>query len=176
MEHQGQYFIPQDLKTKPMIFRNIGLSEFFVMLFTGMFAYILAGPAHLVLNALQVPFIIYCVLVAIIMEMPSPWNKGKKIYQSLQFAATRNRSVYARIYPQASDVASVIHVPIVSRQQERVEAERSSFSPLLGGGVRMQIAENRDIRLFETAIDEADEGEKKAEKVEVKETSNDIDK
>lgn len=132
MARKGQYFIPQDLKTKPMIFHNIGLSEFFAMLLSGLFAYLLAGQAHLVLNSLQVPFIVYCVLVAIIMVSPSPWNRGKKIYQSLQYAVTKDRRIYSRIYTEESDFTRIIHRPFISIQRTRAEKEQAMQASLQG--------------------------------------------
>lgn len=132
MEHKGQYFIPQDLRSKPMIFRNLGLGEFLIILFVGLLAYLMAAQLHWVLSSLTAPFVIYSILVAIIFLMPSPWNKGKKMYQSFYYTITKDRNVYARVYTEKQDISSTMIVPFVSEQINRAREERRAFSPLEG--------------------------------------------
>lgn len=151
--HKGSYFIPQELKTKPVIFQNVGLTEFLVILGAGVMAYLLSNTLHLVLSSLQVPFIIYSILVAIILITPSPWNKQKKIYQSLYYAAVKDRKVYARIYPESSRISETMHEPFIQEQTRRAREERLEYSPLYQSDLQEQtIGVNR---LFTSAdIDE----------------------
>ena len=48
-------------------------------------------------SALLIPYLIYNVLVAIVLAMPSMWNPGKRMWQAIFFIIIKDRKIYKPI-------------------------------------------------------------------------------
>lgn len=83
----------KELKVKRKI-KSIYLSDLaFIVGFT-LFGWILRNS---VATKMQIPFIIFNVIVAIILVMPSKWNPGKRMWQVMLFAIKKDRTIYKPI-------------------------------------------------------------------------------
>lgn len=83
----------KELKVKRKI-KSIYLSDLaFIVGFT-FFGWILR---NFVATKMQIPFVIFNVIVAIILVMPSRWNPGKRMWQVMLFAIKKDRTIYKPI-------------------------------------------------------------------------------
>lgn len=72
---------------------------FFVVGFT-LFGWVLRDA---VASKMQIPFILFNIIVAIILVMPSKWNPGKRMWQVMIYAIKKDRAIYK---PVAVDLRS----------------------------------------------------------------------
>ncbi|MGN0533262.1 MAG: DUF5592 family protein [Eubacterium sp.] len=83
----------KELKVKRKI-KNIYLSD---LLFIAGFTLLSWILRNTVATKVQIPFIIFNVIVAIILVMPSKWNPGKRMWQVMLFALKKDRAIYKPI-------------------------------------------------------------------------------
>lgn len=83
----------KELKVKRKI-KNIYLSDLLFIAGFTLFSWILRNT---VATKMQIPFVIFNVIVAIILVMPSKWNPGKRMWQVMLFALKKDRAIYKPI-------------------------------------------------------------------------------
>lgn len=83
----------KELKVKRKI-KNIYLSDLLFVAGYTLFGWILRDTVAV---QMKIPFIIFNLIVAIILIMPSRWNPGKRMWQVMFFAVRKDRAVYKPI-------------------------------------------------------------------------------
>ncbi len=69
-----------ELKAETRMFKWIDLKSTFMILGFFAFGFVMKGSVY---SVLQVPFVIFNVVIGIIFSIKSPWNRDKMIWQSL---------------------------------------------------------------------------------------------
>lgn len=83
----------KELKVKRK-WKNIYLFDLGFIVIYNIFGWSLRNS---VASKVQIPFVIFNLIVAIILVMPSRWNPGKKIWQVMLFAIKKDRTIYKPI-------------------------------------------------------------------------------
>ena len=87
----SKYVVEQELKSGTMLNSWLFLFDFvFIIVYFGFFA-MLRGLVHPVF---EIPYHIFNVVVAFILTKQSPFNRGKRIYQTVWFALKREKIIY----------------------------------------------------------------------------------
>lgn len=82
----------QELDTPTKIYKHFYLFDLgFVMIYFFVFMLIGQGRVH---PALSIPYYCFNAVIAIILTMRSPWNRGKRIFHSIYFFICKDRCVY----------------------------------------------------------------------------------
>lgn len=115
------YLVPQDLRAKPQIIKGINIIDFLIVIGVAITGYVLTEQAHMVVSPLRIPFNIFNVIVAIYLILPSPWNKGKKNWQSIQYAFTRDKYTYHSIDEVKTSAKNLMDAEIIEDELDRAE-------------------------------------------------------
>jgi len=112
------YNIPQDLRAKSQIIKGINIADFMFVITIFFLGYLLSAQLKLVVSPLIVPFNIFNALTATIMVLPSPWNKQKKIYESILYMLLNDKYTY-----HSEDCEPDIHNQCISNKIIKKELE-----------------------------------------------------
>lgn len=97
---EDQFKMIDEIKAETKIFKFINLKTIFFAIGFSLFGYLMSGTVY---DSLQLPFIIFNGLVGVILSLPSHFNRGKLIWQSilLYFRSFFNRTlVYHTVVPE----------------------------------------------------------------------------
>lgn len=87
----AQYTAPEEIKSEAHVVLWIYARDFFFLLIFGYVAYALVG---MVAKPFQIFYIIFTIVYAILFTIPSPFNKKRRIYQSLLIYLKKDISIY----------------------------------------------------------------------------------
>ena len=99
----AQYTAPKEINSESHIFLWLFAFDFFFILVYIMVSLMLK---NLVATKFQVPFMIFSIICAITLTLPSPYNKKRRIYQTILIYCNRDGSVYHQITGKETDERS----------------------------------------------------------------------
>lgn len=87
----AQYTAPEEIKSESHVGLWLYARDFFFFLIFSYVAYALKG---MVAKPFQIPYMIFSIVYAIFFTIPSPFNKKRRIYQSLAIYLKKDISIY----------------------------------------------------------------------------------
>ncbi len=85
------YTMPQEIKSETKVMLWMYALDFFFLIAYMILTSLLANVVH---QALQIPFWIFSIIMAVLLTLPSPINKKRRIYQTVIIYLKRDRCVY----------------------------------------------------------------------------------
>lgn len=85
------YTMPQEIKSETKVMLWMYALDFFFLIAYGIITSILANVVH---QMLQIPFWIFSIAMGVLLTLPSPINKKRRMYQTVIIYLKRNRNVY----------------------------------------------------------------------------------
>ena len=87
----AENIITEEIKSESHVAFWIYAKDFFFILIYGYGAYLLRG---IVATPFQIPYLVFSVICAVVFTLPSPFNKKRRIYQSLLIYIKRDYMTY----------------------------------------------------------------------------------
>ena len=86
-----KYIVPQEIKSETKVTKGIYVFDFFFLI---IYASVTMMLKNMVNGTLQIPFIIFSVLMAVVLIGGSTTNRRRRNYQALVIYLNRDRAVY----------------------------------------------------------------------------------
>lgn len=83
--------VTQEIKSQTQVWAFFYVQDFFFVIFYGMFGYLLARG---VASSLLLYYGIFHGSITLLLTLPSPYNKKRKLWQSLVIALTMDKGAY----------------------------------------------------------------------------------
>ena len=86
-----KYIVPQEIKSETKVTKGIYVFDFFFLIVYGSLTVMLKNAVN---GTLQIPFIIFSVVMAVVLIGGSTTNRKRRNYQALVLFLNRDRAVY----------------------------------------------------------------------------------
>lgn len=93
----GQYNLLDDVKSEAHVSAWLYAFDFIFLIGYIYFSFLIKT---LVARPFQIPFMIYSVICAILLTIPSPFNRKRRMYQSILIYLKRDQTIYHPVYKE----------------------------------------------------------------------------
>lgn len=102
-----KYMTVKEIESPATITKNIGVFDFFRVSGYVAVCFLLKGAVH---PFLQIPFMIFSILIAIFLTSKSMFNRKRRNYESIIFLFRKDSSVYKPVVFNGKDEGDMNHV------------------------------------------------------------------
>lgn len=90
-----KYYIPKKAKEETMLVGSIAIQDmFFIAVYTTVIYF---STKELIYPPLEILYLIFNLLASVVLRIKTKWNPEKRVYQSLYYLLSKDRSVFVPI-------------------------------------------------------------------------------